>query len=46
MATMGLELDLGDGVALAVEEATMGTRKVEVGDREEDVDELTFVTVV
>jgi hypothetical protein len=43
MATMDLESDLGDEVALAVEEATAG--KVEVGNREEDV-ELTFVTVV
>jgi len=52
MATMGLDLGSGDGVALAVEEAIMGTGKVEVGnreevgDREEDVEELTFVTVV
>ena len=46
MATMDLDLGLGDGVALAVEEAMMGTGKVEVGNREEDVEELTFVTVV
>jgi hypothetical protein len=37
-----MDLDLGDEVAVAVEEATAG--KVEVG--EEDVEELTFATVV
>jgi hypothetical protein len=42
MGSMDLELELGDEVALAVEEATTG--KAEVG--EEDVEELTFVTVV
>ena len=51
MATVGLDLDIGDEVGLAVEEAIMGTGKVEleeVGNREEDDDELTFafVTVV
>ena len=46
MATMGLELELelGDGVAVSVEGATRG--KVEVGDKEEDVEDVTFVTVV
>ena len=44
MATMELDSDIGDEVALAVEEATTGRR--EVGDREEDVEELAFVTVV
>jgi len=38
MATLD-ELDIGDGVALAVE-------KAEVGNREEDVVELSFVSVV
>lgn len=48
MATTVLDLDLGlgDKVALAIEEAIIGTGKVEVGNREEDVEELTFVTVV
>lgn len=49
MATMGLDLGVGDGVALAVEEAMMGTGKVEledVGNRVEEVEELTFVAVV
>jgi hypothetical protein len=44
MANMDLDSDSGDEVALEVEEATTG--KVEVGNREEDVEELTFVTVV
>jgi len=44
MANMGLDLELGDEVALAVEEAIID--KVEVGNREEDLEELTFVTVV
>lgn len=44
MATMESELDMGDEVALAVEEATTG--RVEVGNGEEDVEELAFVTVV
>jgi len=44
MANMDLDLELGDEVALAIEEAVTG--KVEVGDREEVLEELTFVTVV
>lgn len=48
MATMDLDLGSGDEVALAVEEAITGTGKleVEVGNWEEDVEELIFDTVV
>lgn len=49
MANTDLDLGVGNEVALAVEEAIMGVGRVEleeVGDREEDVEELTFVTVV
>jgi hypothetical protein len=54
MATMDLDLGSEDEVALAVEEAIMGTGKLEVevgkweevGNWEEDVEELIFDTVV
>jgi hypothetical protein len=46
MATVDLDLDLGDGVELAVEEAITGPGEEGVGGREEVVEELTFVTVV
>ena len=44
MAIMDLDLDFGDEVALAVEEAIIG--KVEVGNKEDFLEELTFVTEV
>ena len=44
MANMDLDVELGDEVALAFEEAITG--EVEVGDREEVVEEVAFVTVV
>lgn len=44
MATTDLDLDLGDGLTPAVDEASMGSCKVDVGVREDEEDEeLTFV---
>jgi hypothetical protein len=46
MATTDLDLDFGDGVRLAIDEAIVGFCKVEVDGGEEEDEEPTFVASV